>query len=384
MSIRSTTLNNYATTAINREVDSRYDVIKEVSKYLDEIQYINDEGITTLVQVLEDAKDFSGIDVETVYVETEAEAEAAVAWDANTQTLTVPSLKGDKGDQGIQGEQGLQGPQGQRGLPGEAGAKGDKGDQGSVGPQGQQGVQGPAGVDGADGADLTITSIDNIGNGRYTWNFSDGTEYTTDDLRGATGLQGSQGNDGLDGDAFSRLAKHATTDTYGRYGEAGQTDTYAVMVMDTATSTEFVSGYVDIKNGNPGNMDAAIYDTDFDGVVDNSERVGGKTLAEIESDRNTAIQEAALNLGTNYMAADNAAKALLTGLTEGDKVFVTDDGDGKWAHYITTTVTDGQGSTSTFEVIMDEDTYLNANTASGIKSAYESNADTNADRKSVV
>ena len=43
---------------------------------------------------------------------------------------------------------------------------------------------------GADGADLTISSIDDNLDGTYTWHFSDGTDYITSDLTGATGATG--------------------------------------------------------------------------------------------------------------------------------------------------------------------------------------------------
>lgn len=95
------------------------------------------------------------------------------------------------------------------------------------------------------------------------------------------------------------------------------------------------------------------------------------------SEVGAAIAEAGLSLGTNYTVNDNTEKDALTDLTVSDKIFVHDDGDGKWAIYYTIAVTDGLGSTSTFKVIMDEDTYLNANTAASIKASYESNADTN-------
>lgn len=67
----------------------------------------------------------------------------------------------------------------------------------------------------------------------------------------------------------------------------------------------------------------------------------------------------------------------LTGLKVSDRVFVTNDGDSKWALYIVTAVTTGTGSTSTFVKIADEDIFTNAISASAIKSAYESNANTN-------
>ncbi len=77
-----------------------------------------------------------------------------------------------------------------------------------------------------------------------------------------------------------------------------------------------------------------------------------------------------------FNVADTTARNALTGLKVTDRVFVNDDGDTKWALYIVTAVTTGTGSTSTFKKIADEDLFTNALTASAVKAAYESNADT--------
>ena len=61
-----------------------------------------------------------------------------------------------------------------------------------------------------------------------------------------------------------------------------------------------------------------------------------------------------------------------------DRVFVTNDGDGKWALYLVTAITDGTGSTSTFVKVADEDVFTNALSAEAVKTAYESNGNTNA------
>lgn len=95
----------------------------------------------------------------------------------------------------------------------------------------------------------------------------------------------------------------------------------------------------------------------------------------------TAINQAGLNLGTNFTAddaADAGTKFPADSLTVGDNIFIKDDADAKWAIYKVLEITDGAYSTSTLEKIMDEDVYLNAQSATAIKSAYESNADTNA------
>jgi len=100
MSMRSTLLNNYGTFAIDQTIDSRYEVIEEVSKYLDQIQYINDEGIAELTATLNEALDFTGITVVTGTVPD---------WNAETKVLTVPVEKGDKGDPGLDGVDGTNG-----------------------------------------------------------------------------------------------------------------------------------------------------------------------------------------------------------------------------------------------------------------------------------
>ena len=91
------------------------------------------------------------------------------------------------------------------------------------------------------------------------------------------------------------------------------------------------------------------------------------------------IAAAKLALGTNCSAADAAARDALTGLTVGDVIHTVDAGDGKWIKHEVVSIADGDtGDTATLEIIMDEDVYLNAQSAASIKSAYESNADTNA------
>ena len=198
---------------------------------------------------------------------------------------------------------------------------------------------------------------------------------------GATGVGGGagiQGSAGLDGASIDRIARHSTTHWAGHFSQPGQTDTYSVMGIDPQTEEEEIISFFSVTNGQDGDMAASTYDTNSNGIVDNSEKVGGKTLAIIESERASEITAAGLALGTNYSVANHTAKNALTALTVPDKVFVTDDGDGKWAQYIVTAITDGDGDTSTYEVIMDEDIYLNANTAASIKTTYESNTDTNA------
>ncbi len=75
--------------------------------------------------------------------------------------------------------------------------------------------------------------------------------------------------------------------------------------------------------------------------------------------------------------ANIAGRDALTDLGVSDRIFVSNDGDGKWALYLVASITTGAGSTSEFVKIADEDLFSNAMTASAIKTAYESNANTN-------
>jgi hypothetical protein len=242
---------------------------------------------------------------------------------------------------------------------------------GATGPQGTKGDQGPAGNNGTNGIDLTVEQVIDNGDYTFTFDFSDNTSFTTPVLRGEQGITGSTGLQGLQGVSVHHTKGTSTTDQEGDFGTAGETDTYTL--YGDAAETVNLGSFV-VKNGLSGNMAVTTYDIDQSGVVDNSEALNGKTLATIEAERDAAIRV----IKTTYSVADHTEKDVLTNLTIADKVFVADDGDGKWAHYIVTIVTDGLGSTSTYQVIMDEDTYLNANTVASVKTAYESNADTNA------
>ena len=137
----------------------------------------------------------------------------------------VAGPQGDPGPQGIQGIAGNNGADGEDGAQGPIGNTGPQGETGAVGPAGAQGVQGLPGnngvngLNGTDGANgvsayevwlslgntgteqdfidsLTgpsgngIESTTNNGDGSFTFNYTDGTSFTTSDL---TGPQGDNG-----------------------------------------------------------------------------------------------------------------------------------------------------------------------------------------------
>ena len=163
----------------------------------------------------------------------------------------------------------------------------------------------------------------------------------------------------------------------------------ATNTADIATNASNISANTTAIGANTANITAntnAI--TTLDGEVlkkaqnlaDVPNKATARTNLEVDSSSevDAKIAAAGLALGTNYAVANHTEKDALTGLVVGDNIYITDDGDGKWATYTVTAVTDGAGSTSTYEKLMDEDVYLNAISASSIKASYESNADTNA------
>ena len=266
MSMRSSSLANNPL-AITRELDGRYDVVLQVRDNLDLIAQVAGVDFEAIIAELEAAQDFTGITV--VQGET-------VAWDAVNKILTVPKGdKGDKGDTGLTGLTGPQGIQGPQGIKGDTGLKGDTGSQGPKGFDGEDGVQGPKGDT---GADLTITQITYNGNGTFNWLFSDGTVYVTPSLKGPKGDTGNQGVKGDQGISVHHIKGTSTTDAEGDFGAYGEIDTYTVYgdANETINLGFFRVNNGLAKEGQHGLMYKSTYDTTANGVVDNSERLGGE------------------------------------------------------------------------------------------------------------
>ena len=86
-------------------------------------------------------------------------------------------------------------------------------------------------------------------------------------------------------------------------------------------------------------------------------------------------------VATASQSRDMATKAALesaTDLVEGERIFVHDNGDGKWAIHLVVETTDGSYANSTVVKIADQDIFEHALTKEAVKSSYESNPDTNA------
>ncbi len=120
-------------------------------------------------------------------------------------------------------------------LTGPAGAQGATGPQG---PTGQTGAQGAAGVG--------IVSTVNNGNGTYTFNYSDGSSFTTSNLTGPAGAQGATGPQGPIGQTGATGPQGPVGQT-GATGAQGPAGTNGVSVTNS-----FVQGdslYVVLSNG---------------------------------------------------------------------------------------------------------------------------------------
>jgi phage-related tail fiber protein len=322
MALRASSLQATNTLAINREIDSKYDAVLAVRDKLVDIEKVADINIEQLLADLQEAQDFTGISVVVGDV---------AGWNAVTKTITVPTVKGDTGAQGVQGEQGergLQGDTGPRGLTGAAGANGRDG------INGRDGVDGINGIDGIDGNDLTVDQIVYNNDGTFTWMFSDGTSYETPDLRGPKGDVGEQGVKGDQGISVHHIKGTSTTDSEGDFGSFGEVDTYTVY-GDAAETINL--GYFRVNNGmakegQHGPMYKSTYDTNSNGVVDNSERLNGKTLHEVQDFAsihskpttlsgygiNDAFTKAEVTTNINNAVAElvNGAPAILDTLSE--------------------------------------------------------------------
>lgn len=235
MSMRSSSLANNPL-AITRELDGRYDVVLQVRDNLDLIDQVAGIDFAAILAELESAQDFTGITVVQGTV---------VAWDAVNKILTVPKgNKGDKGDTGLTGPQGSQGIQGTQGIKGNTGPKGDTGSQGPKGFTGDKGAQGP---------------------------------------KGDTGNQGVKGDQGI---SVHHIKGTSTTDGEGDFGAFGGIDTYTVYgdANETINLGFFRVNNGAAKEGQYGIMYKSTYDTTANGIVDNSEKLEGRTIAQIQAD----------------------------------------------------------------------------------------------------
>ena len=158
---------------------------------------------------------------------------------------------------GAQGVQGIQGPKGDKGDRGDIGLTGAQGPVGATGPQGPRGFRGE---DGLDGEGVVITSILNNLDKSITINFSDGTQHTTDPLKGEDGKSVTITNviNNVDGSltiGFSDGTSHTTGDLRGPRGFKGDTGDNVHHVSYTRSKDPLGNEVGPITPGSPGYND---------------------------------------------------------------------------------------------------------------------------------
>ena len=151
---------------------------------------------------------------------------------ANPASVNIMGPQGPAGATGATGAAGPQGPQGPRGETGATGPQGPQGETGPAGPQGPQGATGPQGPQGETGPQGEP---------------------------GSAGPTGPRGGDGVSPTiAVSKSGKVTT-----------------ITIVDAAgTHTATINDGAD--GSGTGDMLKATYDVDGDGVVDDSEKLGGQ------------------------------------------------------------------------------------------------------------
>ena len=180
--MRANSLTNLGV-ALDYNVVSDYDKVLVVARLAEEIEELAPHAneIATLVANLPDVLTVQEaselVNNLTVKVTTLPAGSTATSELVGTEIrLGIPA--------GTQGLQGIQGPKGDKGDRGDTGLTGSQGPAGATGPQGHRGFRGE---DGVDGEGVVITSILNNINKSLTINFSDGTQHTTDPLKGEDG-----------------------------------------------------------------------------------------------------------------------------------------------------------------------------------------------------
>lgn len=186
-----------------------------------------------------------------------------------------------------------------------------QGPKGDIGLTGAQGTKGDAGVD---GEDLTVEQIQYNGNGTFTWQFSDGTSYTTPNMIGPQGLQGSKGAKGDTGTSVHHTKGTSTTDSEGDFSTPGEYDTYTM--YGDAAETE-VLGWFTVANG-----DSAYTSAKKGGYIGTEEefQISLGALTELITEVGDAVDNAnsALAQVANKVSYDDITSDLT--LTVEDKV----------------------------------------------------------------
>lgn len=258
-------------------ISNNMDSVITVSDNIEIIKQLMDmPGFEDLLADVRETLDFTNI-----IVESGAEAN----WDSVNKVLTVPTVKGDKGDDLTMT------------------SVVDNGDDTFTWSFSDgttfttPDLRGHRGIQGEKGDSLTLDNVEHVGDSIFKWSFSDGTVFTTPRLRGHkgdkgdTGLRGPQGERGI---SVHHMKGTSTTDPHGDFGTFGERDTYTFY---GDADEKHVLGWFTVMNGlssleefeGVGVMARKRYDTNNSGVVDDSEALGGKSLEQIEEERDDLL-----------------------------------------------------------------------------------------------
>lgn len=333
---------------------------------------------------------------------------------------------------GTQGAQGIQGPKGDKGDKGDIGLTGAKGPAGATGSQGPKGFRGEDGIDGEgvaitsilnnlnksltinfsdgtqhttdplkgeDGRSVTITNVINNANGTMLINFSDGTSHHTADLRGPTGFKGDTGNH------VHHISYQRSKDPIGNEvgptepGRPGYDDTYAMWTSQEELPEMFIGEFVTHNGLNTltaeeqAKLDSVEFGATRDQVA--SEVAYDNTISGLLSEdiQNSIDELSATKLNLNEKGNPNGVASLdsngLVPSTQlpsyvddvievGTKINLPTTGE-KDKIYIVVNDETSNGDTSTYRWTGTVYAMVsNTLKASDVKTLYESNTDTNA------
>lgn len=427
--MRANSLTNLGV-SLDYNVASDYDKVLVLSGIASEIEELAPHAneIATLVANLPDVLTVQEaselVNNLTVKVTTLPEGSTATSELVGTEIrLGIPA--------GTQGAQGIQGPKGDKGDKGDIGLTGAKGPAGATGPQGLKGFRGE---DGLDGEGVAITSILNNINKSLTINFSDGTQHTTDPLKGEDGrsvtitnvinnangtmlinfsdgtshhtadLRGPRGFKGDTGDHVHHTNYQRSKDPLGnevgptKPGRPGYGDTYAMWAsqeelpetyigeftvhngLNTLTAEEQVK-FDSIEVGATADQEAfeVLYDNSISGLL--SEDVQN-SIDELSTTKLNLIEKGQPNgvasLDSNGVVPSTQLPSYVDDVIEVDtKVDLPTTGE-KDKIYIVVTDETSNGDVSTYRWTGTAYAMVsNTLNASDVKALYESNVDTN-------
>lgn len=174
-------------------------------------------------------------------------------------------------------------------------------------------------------------------------------------------------------DSLSTLNDAVAAETLARNTQAGDLTT-----LGTTNKSSLVQAINEIFGlTTSGSADALQKTANLSDIVS---AMDARTNLDVYSttEINDAIAEAKIALGTSYSVADIAERDALTNMDLQDRIFVIDTGSGQWGLYKPHTIDGGTGAVTDWTLLADQTSLEATISAPALKTAYESNSDTNA------